>query len=91
MKERLNKINQFIHSFIHIEADRLAKEAQNRASVLDTSYNFCIVRDKILNYSASLISAIDRLIISKSVPCDGPSSDDFSLSDAIRGVSRDVP
>jgi len=75
----------------NIEADRLAKEAQNRASVLDTSYNICIIRDKIFDYSASLISAIDRLIISKSVPCDGPSSDDFSLSDAIRGVSWDVP
>ena len=53
--------------------------------------NICIIRDKIFDYSASLISKIDALITSKSVPCDGPSSDDFSLSDAIRNVSREVP
>jgi len=75
----------------NIEADRLAKVAQNRADVLDFPNNICIIRDKIFDYSASLISNINSLIISKSVPCDGPSSDDFSLSDAIRGVSRDVP
>jgi len=75
----------------NIEADRLAKEAQNRAAVLDSPNNICIIRDKIFDYSASLISNINSLIISKSVPCDGPSSDDFSLSDAIRGISRDVP
>ena len=34
---------------------------------LDTSHTMCIIRDKILT-RISLISAIDRLIISKSVP-----------------------
>ena len=75
----------------NIEADRLAKEAQNLAVSLDHPNNICIIRDKIFDYSASLISKIDALITSKSVPCDGPSSDDFSLSDAIRNFSRDVP
>ncbi len=75
----------------NIEADRLAKEAQNLAVSLDHLNNICIIRDKILDCSASLISKIDALITSKSVHCDGPSSDDFSLSDAIRNISRDVP
>ena len=75
----------------NVEADRLAKQAQNQAAVSETLNNIGIIRDRIFDYSASLTAAIDRLIVSKSVPCDGPSSDDFSLSDAIRDVSRDVP
>ena len=50
-----------------IEADRLALAKQGQAAVLDTSNSIYIVRDKI-DYSASVISAIDRLITAKSVP-----------------------
>ena len=75
----------------NIEADRLAKEAQILAADLDNPNNICLIRDKIFNYSAALISNIDALIISNTVPCDGPSPDDFSLSDPIRNISRDVP
>ena len=36
----------------NIEADRLAKEAQNLAVSLDHPNNICIIRDKIFDYSA---------------------------------------
>jgi len=78
-------------SFLGWLCFNFANEAQNQAPDLDTSNNICIIRDKIFDYSAALISIIDRLITSKSIRCDGPSSDDFSLSDAIRDFSRDVP
>ena len=48
----------------NIEADRLAKEAQILEADLDNPNNICLIRDKIFNYSAALISNIDALIIS---------------------------
>jgi len=75
----------------NVEADYLANEGQQRASQRDTLKNICFIRDKILNLSASLVSEIHTLLVPDSPPCDGPSSDDFSLSDAIRNSSRRVP
>jgi len=51
----------------NIEADRLAREVQILAAALDHPNNICLIRDKIFNYSAALISNIDALIISNSV------------------------
>jgi len=65
----------------NIEADRLAKEAQIQAAVLVTSNNICIIRDKI---DLSSLSLNQFHVMARS-------SDDFSLSDAIRNISRDVP
>ena len=74
----------------NVEADYLANEGQQKASDRDTLNNICLIRDKILNFSASLVSGINNLLVPDSPSCDGPSSDDFSLSDAIRNISRDV-
>jgi len=71
----------------NIEADREAKEALNLAAVSDSSNNICLLRDKIFDFSASLVAAINSLIISKSTPCDGPSVYLMPLRD----ISRDVP
>jgi len=76
----------------NVEADHLADEGRQRASERDTLNNICFIRDKILNLSASLVSDINNLLVLDSPPpCDGPSSDDFSLSYAIRNFSRRVP
>ncbi len=81
----------------NIEADKLANEARERATILDTQNKIDKIRDQILFQSAVLVSGIDQLLeenpheVHEQNPTDGPSRDDFRASDAIRNVSFNVP
>ena len=48
--------------------------------------DICSIRERILTRSIQLISDINDLVW-KHVPSDGPSHDDFGLSDAIQVIS----
>jgi len=71
------------------EADELAGEARIRAEHGDFSSrdsDICSIRERILSRSIQLISDINDLVW-KHDPSDGPSHDDFGLTDAIQGIS----
>ena len=74
----------------NMRADQLANEARTQTIESDTAKNIHNIRDKLLNCSASLITKINNLLISKLTPpspFDGPSSDDCRSSVAIRDFS----
>jgi len=75
----------------NVKADQLANEGRERASELISPVNLCAYRDKIFDLSAALVSNIDTLLTECTQPTDGPSLDDFSLSDANRDTSSKVP
>jgi ribonuclease HI len=69
-------------------ADKLADEARLLANNFDTTTNLNLVRNKLLESSATLISKINDFLSNIPSPSyDGPSSDDFRSSDAIQDSS----
>jgi hypothetical protein len=77
----------------NVNADKLARFALQQKEPLHK--NIAVVRREILIQSAQLIANIDKLLISNPHICTigGPSdsSDDFSVTDAIRDTSFRVP
>ena len=68
--------------------------AQNHSSPLHNKNDMNIIRKQILNKSAQLIVSIVNLLDNAAPSDPGGSSeflDDFSLSNAIRNVSENVP
>ena len=69
-------------------ADKLASLARDQSNDHHTINNICTFRDTLLTKSAILISKLNSLLISTPPPSfDGPSSDDFSISDALQDIS----
>ena len=74
-------------------ADKLASLARDQSNGHHTINNICTFRDILLTKSATLVSKINSLLLSTPPPSfDGPSSDDFSISDALQDISsfRDI-
>jgi len=90
MQKNLQILNLQYTGFHHISlrADKLAEIA--RLQEVDiSSVSIDYVRDNLLDSSEILISKIQNILISTPpLSFDGPSSDDFSNSDAIRDLSR---
>ena len=71
-------------------ADTLASKARKvHVDPEESAVDICVIRKELLHACANLVANINTLLTSKpALPFDGPSSDDFRISDAIRDSSR---